>query len=423
MNSLRYFPAVGILTLLSALPMQSAFATEGDGVIRLVLEPHCAEEIRTECKTFPVSDASHLTTDVLQADDLVDVDVVLENAAGATVESIRSWLTYDPSVLEARSVTLTSVIARPIPGEQAANASARLVKIGGAAGVINSNRVAIARVTFRVLTGGNATEISFENFREDGLGQTAVNGTPKLTENTKGLTEPPCVGGILCQKTLTPLLAQSPSILSVQLEPLHEAASSESSSIPDSLVIPIRGAEQQPPASAPASTQPSTESSFGLLQVQNLKITSREQSIFLGWQPLRSSELAGYNVYFSTVSGKYIQRRTIDTTASSLVLRELEPDTTYFVAIRAFNKDNLESVFSQEVSVRVGSPESASAPLSGKLVETQPVEGNPIQNYGGTEIKGSTGTGDTVVIFLVISAIIGTAFACHRQYVTLRTAA
>ncbi|MSR67465.1 hypothetical protein EXS65_01385 [Candidatus Peribacteria bacterium] len=423
MKSLRILLAFGILSFCIGFPIRSAFGAEGDGVLRLVLEPHCADENRTQCPVYPVSDALHLTTDMLKVDDLVDIDVVLENAAGATVESIRSWLTYDPQILEARSVTLTPVIAKPVPGEQAAYPNVRLVKIGGAAGEIQSNRVAIARVTFRVRSGGNATEIAFENFREDGLGQTAVNGTPKLTENTEGLMEPPCIGGILCQKTLTPLLTQAPSILSILLEPQHEAASSTPNAAePESLVIPIRGTEEQPAASKASTAEQNTASSFGLLQVQNLKITSRDTSIFLGWQPLRSSELAGYNVYFSTVSGKYIQRRTIEKTASSLVLRDLEPDTTYYVAIRAFNKENAESVFSQEVSVRIGSPESASAPLGGKLVESQPVEGNPIQNYGGTEIKGDTGTSDTLVFFLVLSAIIGTSFACHRQYAYLHSA-
>ena len=147
-----------------------------------------------------------------------------------------------------------------------------------------------------------------------------------------------------------------------------------------------------------------------------LRITSRDSSIFLGWQPLKSSELAGYNVYFSTVSGKYIQRRSIAATASSLVLRDLEPGTTYYVAVRAFNTQNVESVFSQEVSVTVGKPETASAPLTGKLVETLPVQGNPVEKRGGTQINGTTGVSENMLWLLMLSAIIGTAFAARRQY-------
>ena len=418
MLSLRPLSALCILSLCLSASVSTAAAQSADSAIGLSLEPHCASEDRTQCPVYTVSDASHLTTGTVNVDDIVDVDVVLLNAASTHIETIRSWLRYDPAVLEARSVTLTPVIAKPIPGEQSVSSTLQLVKIGGGAGEIKNNRTAIARVTFRVKSGGNPTDISFENYREDGLGQTAVNGTPTTTASDKGLPEPPCIVGILCPKKMTPLLGVQPSALTVLLVPVHSAAPEPAAApTPDpsmQQIIPILGAGNAN-ANLPDIPQ-NTESAFSLLQVQMLKITSRDNSIFLGWQPLRSSELAGYNVYFSAVSGKYIQRKSIASTASSLVLRDLEPGTTYYVAIRAFNRQNVETVFSQEVSVTVGKPETASAPLTGKLVETQPVQGNPVETRGGTQVSGETGMSDTLVLFMIISAVIGTAFAAHRQF-------
>lgn len=417
MLSLRSLSALCVLSLCVA-PYGGVSAQNANDTIRLTLEPHCASEDRTQCPLYDVSDAEHLTTKAMNVDDILDIDVVLQNAVAANVETIRSWLKYDSKILEVRSVTLGSIVTKPIPGEQSADATLQLVKIGGGAGTIASSRAVVARVTFRVRSGGNGTKISFENYREDGLGQTAVNGTPKVVENDKGLLEPPCIGGIICQKKVAPLLTRKPSALIVIVEAMHDAAPEPAvEKTPDpsmQQIIPILKTESS--QSNQTQLPENTTTSFGLLQVQMLRITSKDNSVFLGWQPMRSSELSGYNVYFSTVSGKYIQRKSIAATASSLVLRDLESAATYYVAIRAFNKQNVETVFSQEVSVTVGKPETSSAPLSGKLIETLPVQGNPIETRGGTEINGTTGTSDTVMILLMISAVIGTAFAAHRQY-------
>jgi hypothetical protein len=149
--------------------------------------------------------------------------------------------------------------------------------------------------------------------------------------------------------------------------------------------------------------------------VQRVQVTTRNQDVFLGWQALKSSELKGYNVYYGTVSGRYMQRKSLPGSATSLVLRDLEPDATYFFAIRAFNNADKESAFSQEVSVTVGKPETSTAPLTTVISDMTAPEGNPVESQGGTTVTGETGTGDTLVVLLLISAVIGTAFAFHRQ--------
>lgn len=377
--------AVLVLALAPAVPLASA-----DGDVTLRLEPHCAETDRTNCPQFDVADALHLTTGTSAASDIVDIDVVLTGGTGKSIQLIRSWLQYDPLILEARSVDLTPAIAQPIPGEQTFDAQAGLIKIGGNAALdLASDRISIARVTFRVISATKNTAISFVNFQEDGSGQTSVNGA------SSGST--------------VALLHGNPSMLTVKLS--GAASASSASSVSSSAISEPATVVQQ---TQNTSGSAAGTSAFSLLQVQDVRVTSHESSIFLGWLPLRSSELKGYNVYYGTVSGKYIQRRSIPSTATSLVIRDLTAGTPYYLAIRGVNQHDEESAFSQEVSVTVGDPDTSTSPLVAGIGKT-PAPVNPIQARGGNEVSGTTGTGDTILILALLSGLIGTAFAAHRQ--------
>ncbi len=400
--------------------------------VTFVLEPHCASVDRTQCPQYEVKDAGHLMTPKMNAGDILDLDVVLKDGKDRGVTMIRSWLKYDPQVLEARSVELTSIIAEPIPGEQAADPILGFVKIGGGASkTIGNNRVSIARVTFRVVSTVANTEISFQNYLPDGTGETAINAVTQKDGSNSGLALPPCFGNIPCPQNkpltiaqllsipspLTIILTSVAAIVNTALAediPSSPATSAVSSTTADTMQAPLTG------ASSPATTTVGSASSFTLLQVQGVRVTSRDQSIFLSWLPLKSSELAGYNVYYGTVSGKYIQRRSIPAVSTSLVLRDLEKDATYYMAVRAFNAKNQETVFSREVSVIVGNPDSSSAPLLAAIEQTPLPDGNPIETRGGQEINGTTGPSDMIMVFIVLSAICGTAFAAHRQMTLLK---
>ena len=412
MNMNRAFSGVAaVLLLVGALTPLTALADEAPS---LALEPHCAEQDRSACPFFAVADAEHMATNSMAGGDLLDIDVVLTHDAAQKIRTIRSWLKYDPQALEVRSVELAAALAEPIPDEQSFDATLGLVKIGGGTtGDLPGGRVALARVTFRVIDSSKNTEISFSGFQPDGLGQTAINTSSEMVHHDGGLSEPPCIGGLICQKKMVALLVIQPSALSILLAPPVDAAAPPMDAPP---ADPPAEMNQPPPAQANPTPDPSAASSFSLLQIQGLRITSHESSIFLGWQELRSSELAGYNVYYGTVSGKYMQRRSIPSASTSLVLRDLEPGTTYFASVRGFNANNQESVFSQEVSVTVGNPESSSSPLIAEAqTETPAIEGNPIEKHGGTEINGSTGSGDSIFVFAALSALIGTGFALSRQ--------
>lgn len=382
-----------ILVIASLGARPSAHAA---GNIMLVLAPHCAEVDRTMCFDYQIVNGNTIKTNPLATGDILDIDILVRGADFARVRSVRSWLSYNPAILEARSVELTTALTSPTPGEQTIDAATGEVKIGGSTAGFSTPDTAIARVTFRVLSTTEDTEISFVDYQMNGTGKTAVN------ENTS-----------------TPLLSAEPATLNVTLASRSAVSSSQSSpgSEQSSARFPVTetSSSTSSVSSFSSSSVAGEASTFGILQVQDLRVTTRDSMVFVGWRELRSSELAGYNVYYGTVSGRYIQRRSVPSTSSSLVLRDLESGTTYFVAIRAVNTRDQESVFSQEVSVTVGQPETATAPLTNLPSDITAPPRNPVSTNGNGTITGETGTASTVMLLLLGSAVIGTFFAFKRQ--------
>lgn len=425
-RSLRTSAAVILsLAFVPAMPVASAA-----GSMTILMVPHCTEQ--SGCPEFEVTDAEHFTTGQLAAGDILDIDVLVRGTDYAKVRSVKSWIKYDPRILEARSVELTTAIPSPTPGEQNIDPAQGIVKIGGSTtSGFSSPDTRIARVTFRVLETSANTELSFDGYSDSGIGNTAVNAENGQNGLDNGaLPAPPCFDSILgCSGTTTPLLFGAPAKLTVKLtaatlltaqlgEPSGtSSASSNTTNAETQQTGGVAGMENTSGFSSSTSSLTGQGSTFGILQVQDVRVTTKDNVIFLGWQALRSSELAGYNVYYGTVSGRYIQRRSLPATSTSLVLRDLQPGTTYYLAVRAVNAQDLESVFSQEVSVIVGQPETATSPMTTLPPDSGAVTGNPIETRGGTTIKGETGSASIVLWILLGSAVIGTTFAFRRQLV------
>jgi len=165
----------------------------------------------------------------------------------------------------------------------------------------------------------------------------------------------------------------------------------------------------------PVPQEPQETTAFSLLQVQNLGVTTQGVSVYLGWDALQSSRLKAYNIYYGTTTGRYIQRKTVEGSMTSLVLHSLPEGTTYYFAIRAVSTDDEESAFSNEVSVTVGNPASSTAPFTADISGLEPAPPNPVQ--GGNGVPGATGAPSIMVFLLFASAIIGTIFASRRQLV------
>ncbi len=190
----------------------------------------------------------------------------------------------------------------------------------------------------------------------------------------------------------------------------------------DGFCIPSLDAQRrQGPSSASVASAPSA--AFGLLQVQNVRITTEGTSVYLGWEALKSSQLQGYNIYYGTTAGRYIQRKAVNGNVQSLAIRSLPAGTTYYFSLRAVSLSDQESAFSEEVAVTVGDPKTATAPLAAGSIPSDdspgknPVLGSVTQD-GGT-VPGETGIPSTLALLAIFSAMIGTAFASRRQIVAL----
>ena len=186
--------------------------------------------------------------------------------------------------------------------------------------------------------------------------------------------------------------------------------------------------QPEQPDSPPIPNQNNTvdqseRTAFGLLKIRGVRITTEDDSVFLGWDPLASSRLASYNIYYGTTEGEYIQRKTVPGTDSSVTIRSLPKGTQYYFAIRGVSSDGEETAFSDEVSVVVGDPDSSSAPLVASVITDSP-NGEvpivqPIRTDEEIELPGETGIPSIAALFVIISAIVGTIFAARRQIVAI----
>jgi hypothetical protein len=371
---------IALAALVSCLLLSQVHAQTMNGTT-LTFMPHCILEPRTNCPTYDVLNASTITTPDVDVGDIVDVDVVLTSDTPTSAKLVRSWLSYDPTALDARNVELLPAVKSPIPGESTIVSDDSTVKIGGTVDGLTDQKTPIARVTFRIIAPRTST-ITFKNYTPDGTKETAVlDGDKKQLMTTEPTTLRVAVKG-----SGAPLLSQSSSAMSSQ------------------------------PTMSGGTT---AGSAFTILQVQNVRVTSKDDSLFIGWEPLRTNDLVGYNVYYGTISGRYIQRRSVDKNSTSLSIRGLEKNTQYFIAIRAFNTQSGESAFSDEASVVIGRPETSTAPLR-TMGDDGVSPPNPVESRGGGNVSGETGMSSTVIMLIILSAIIGTAFAVRRQFSLMR---
>ncbi|MDD4628218.1 MAG: fibronectin type III domain-containing protein [Candidatus Peribacteraceae bacterium] len=160
------------------------------------------------------------------------------------------------------------------------------------------------------------------------------------------------------------------------------------------------------PASSASSLAGQTV--FVILQVRNVRLTTQGGTVFLAWDPLVSSQLKSYNVYYGTTSGRYIQRKTVAKEDKLTELRALPEGTTYYFAVRAVSNTNEESAFSQEVAIEVGNAKTSTSPLKGSVIsQVKPIK------------TSDTGLPSALALILLVSAVTGTLFASRRQAVAL----
>lgn len=351
----------------------------------MMLRPHCEQEEvpgAFPCVLFPTRDPLMQETPILQNGETLDMDLIIQNPLHQEINRVRAWIAYDPTILEGIELSFAKSFPLPFPSETDFSQEEGYVKIQVSADTEGrtEDTIVVARIQMRVISAPSAsTTLSFYDA-----------GT--LPENHTNIFRGT---GLLEQSVLNPS-----SLGQLQVR-LHTTSSPPSPPPSDS-------SKSTPPQNPPPADQPSEI--FTLLQVQNLRATTEGSSVFLAWDPLPSSQLIGYNLYYGTVSGEYLQRRSVDSASLSMTLRSLPQNSQYFFALRGVSDVQIETAFSQEVTITVGNPGSSSAPLRGSVMERERAIKQPPR-----ALAGRTGTPSLFLIVIFGSACAGTAFACRRQ--------
>ena len=443
--------ALGGIALLLSTMVPPAHAATSDTELRL--RPHCTLESGVgpfgevpdvdasydpavdACPQFSVEDPQTLRTPILRQGDTLDFDIVVENPSLQGISRVRSWLSYDPNVLEGVSVQIHPNFPSVTPGEAGFDPGNGYVQIEASNETDPEDRpiVVVARILMRVRkTTPSGTFISFYDVQP--RGHTTVATQESGNEELILGSEPGSLHVLFSTAGETPVEPEEP-------EPEVPTETPETPEIPDPVpFVPAPEPGTVPTGGActvdgdcqsgfcrngfcaePEVTTPNEDrTSFSLLQVRNLRVTSEGSDIYLAWDPLNSSVLKAYNVYYGTIPGTYIQRKTVDETFSNLTIGPLTIDTRYYLAIRAVSDDDEESAFSQEVAVTVGDPSSSTAPLVAIPGGGTPPPTNPLNgNVTGNAVPGETGVPTVLAIVVVLSAGMGTLLASRRQRIAL----
>jgi hypothetical protein len=281
-------------------------------------------------------------------------------------------------------------------------------------GGVSDTFISVARIRMTVADAARQnTVLSFFNPSADATGNTAViTGADNAEQGVLSLP----LGSLLVRVQGAGSGGNSASAPS--------AGGQSSAAIPDPsqpvfppIIPPTDGSSTSMPSvpaggSAASAADGQTSGLFTLLQVMRLRATTESSTVYLAWDALQSAELAGYNVYYGTVSGEYIQRRSVDKNSTTMTVRGLPVGTTYYFAVRGVNAGGDETEFSQEVGVTVGNPATSTSPLLGSVGDDGPAGHAP---QTGGNVAGETGLPSSLVLLFLFSACVGTALAFRRQ--------
>lgn len=357
------------------------------------------------CRTFDVRDPSSMQSDVLHAGDTLDMDIVVNNPDHRSISRFRAWVAYDPTILEGIDVSISPSFPVPTPGESQFIPAEGTLKLSGSATTpVTKDRFPIARVRFRVLKDTlDGTPLVFTETTGDIDAKSGVfEGAIPDEQNILSM-----INGSLYVRLAGAASPASTAMVSSDGTQTGTTASSAMSSTEAAAAtsMPLSSASTTTASSAATSMM---QKAFTLLQVLGLRVTTEGSSVFLAWDALPSSELAGYNVYYGTVSGRYIQRKSVDRAANSLTIRALPVGTTYYFAVRAYNATGEETVFSQEVGISVGNPKTSTSPLNANTLITK------TPSTGG-KLSGETGISSTLLFLVLGCAAVGTLITVRRQ--------
>ncbi len=424
----------------------------------------------TQCTTFEVLDPQTLKTPALREGDLLDIDLVIDNPTGQKISRVRTWLAYDQEMLKGELITINDIFDLVTPDEHDFSEGYAKMEATAKEKLPTDKKVLFARIQFRVLkTNPIGTPITFHDPQAGGhsviMAQDAdteayiVKSDPGVLlvtfAATAGSSSSTQESSVVTTSTPTETVENIFNSVPEPQAPIPEPQSAQDGTcVRDADCAGgtcVAGMCKQAPKNLPNGSSCLSDSectsglcgsgmcvpnivdetpvkqeentgdrtAFSLLQIRNVRLTTEGNSIFVAWDPLQSSQLKAYNIYYGTTSGKYIQRRSIAISDHSITLRSMTIGTRYFIGVRGLSTKDEESAFSQEVSIIVGQPDSSSAPLTAGSLKDFPkgtTAGNILKQGGQTNVPGETGVPTFIILLLIGSAVTGTILASRRQW-------
>ncbi|MFC1734452.1 hypothetical protein ACFL6I_29490 [candidate division KSB1 bacterium] len=285
-------------------------------------------------------------------DDEITVDIVLKNPSRQKVISVRSWLSFDPTALEATSInTSNSPFTLSAPGEDMVSMGEGRVKIGRSniTGGFGNPETTVATVSFRVLaTSATNATIDFYDYQVSELGHTSVN--------------------IIDQGFPLNILSRAPE--SIQLN-LNAGVTPPP---------PPTTTTTLPPPITPTTDLGGQSLNTALMRPMDLKANTGAGYVDLKWGAAQDSSRMGFNIYYGKTSGQYTRRRTTGN-FDNYRLDGLNNNETYYFAVTAYDQFNRESDYSNEVGVIINQPLSSTSPFATMLQQT--IARIPVQPQNG----------------------------------------
>lgn len=261
--------------------------------------------------------------------DEFDVQVTLKNPGLQNVISVRSWLSYNPDVLEGVGIdTDDSPFTLSAPGETEISNDEGRIKLGRSniSGGYAQSEAKVATVRFRVKTPfAIAARIDPYDYQVNELGHTSVN--------------------IVDEAFPINILSGKPESLIINLNPGAAPYGEQDLTTIQPTTVDVTG--------------------FGFANLnrpQNLMVTTGPGYVDLKWDLSTEPELIGYNIYYGKTSGMYTRRRTVGR-INQYRLDGLNNNEVYYFAITAYDSQSRESDYSDEVAIIINEPLSSTSPF------------------------------------------------------------
>lgn len=368
----------------------------------------------------------------------VRLNVYLSNPAKMPIDTVHLWLAYDPEALSGSTLTIGPRFTDVTAAETGFFPAEGYIKITAHTGKSQpaDTQLLIATIEVRPLSDKTpSTALSFYGVSAATDAKTKVTSGNSSGTTILDLEQPSLMVRIAApaktSSSSSSATTSSSSVSSASASGSVIASSSTSAAVSSaalssessSSIAPLSSSSSsttRPAASSSSSLPAGVSTEFRRAQVQGLAIGTQNGNAILSWLPLQQPGIAGYHLYYSSVTGVYTQRRTLAATANGDIVTGLPNGERYFFAIRAYNALGIESDYSREVAVVIGQPNTATAPLAGSVTGTvTPLPTNTqatVIPSTSTTVVGKTGVSDVFNGILAIAAAVGMWAAFRRQF-------